>query len=121
MGDKTSLSRSEQREQFWRKVVAGQPRSGLSVLAWYGEHGVTASSFYVWRQRLAKRAAERNLGRFQLLPVEIAPVAVDRSIAPLEIELPSRARVHVRLGCDLELLRQVLAILQPDRREALGC
>lgn len=121
MGDKTSLSRSEQREQFWRRVVAGQPRSGLSVLAWCGEHGVSAPSFYVWRQRLAKRAAERQVGRSQLLPVEIVRSAADPSVAPLEIELPSRARVHVRPGCDLELLRQVLAILQPDKREALGC
>jgi hypothetical protein len=93
----------------------------MSVVAWCGEHGVSAPSFYVWRQRLAKRAAERKLRRSQLLPVEIVPSATDKSVAPLEIELPSRARVCVRPGCDLELLRQVLAILQQDRREVEEC
>ena len=121
MVDKAGQSRSQQREQFWRRIVSGHPRSEMSVVAWCGKHGVSAPSFYVWRQRLAKRAAERQVGRSQLLPVEIVPSPADQSVAPLEIELPSRARVHVRPGCDLELLRQVLAILQQDRREALGC
>jgi hypothetical protein len=121
VGDQPSLSRSQQREQFWRRIVSGQPRSGMSVVAWCGEHGVSAPSFYVWRQRLAKRAAERKLRRSQLLPVEIVASAADKSVAPVEIELPSRARVHVRPGCDLELLRQVLLTLQQDSREAEGC
>ena len=121
MGDKSSLSRSQDREQFWRRIVSGQPRSGMSVVAWCGEHGVSAPSFYVWRQRLAQRDAERKLRRSQLLPVEITPSATDENVMALEIELPSRARVHVRPGCDLELLRQVLAMLQQDRQEVEGC
>jgi hypothetical protein len=121
VGDKRSVSRSKQREQFWRRIVSGQPRSGRSVVAWCSEHGVSAPSFYVWRQRLKKRVAERKLRRPQLLPVEIVPSAAGESDAPLEIELPSRARVRVRPGCDLELLRQVLTMLQQDRREPAGC
>jgi len=93
----------------------------MSVQAWCGEHGVSAPSFYIWRRRLAKLAAERKLRRPQLLPVEIVPTATDESRAPLEIELPSQTRVRVRPGCDLELLRQVLAMLQQDRQEAEGC
>jgi hypothetical protein len=122
VGKQQRPSRSQERERFWRRLIAGQPKSGRSVLAWCGEHGVSAPSFYIWRRKLAKLAAERKLRRPQLLPVEIVPSAVDGSVAPLEIELPSRARVSVRPGCDLELLRQVLALLQPDRREeAEGC
>lgn len=93
----------------------------MSVQAWCGEHGVSAPSFYIWRRRLAKLAAERKLRRPQLLPVEIVPPVAYESIAPLEIELPSRARVRVRPGCDLELLRQVLAMLQQEKREAERC
>jgi hypothetical protein len=121
VGDKTRLTRGPQRERFWRKVIAGQRQSGMSVVAWCRQQGVSAPSFYVWRQRLAKRVVERKLRRPQLLPVEIVPAAAGESDAPLEIELPSRARVRVRPGCDLELLRQVLALLQQDGREVEGC
>jgi hypothetical protein len=118
---KQQPSRSREREQSWRRIIAGQPESGMSVRAWCGEHGVSAPSFYIWRRRLAKLAAERKLRRPQLLPVEIVPSAADENVTPLEIELPSRARVRVRPGCDLELLRQVLTMLQQDRQEAEGC
>lgn len=121
MGDKTSLSRSQQRERLWRKIVAGQPRSGMSVHAWCGEHGVSAPSFYVWRQKLAKLDARRKSRRPQLLPVEIISPAAAESASVLEIELPNHVRVRMRPSCDLELLRQVLAMLQQDRRETKGC
>ena len=125
MGEQTSLSRSQQREQFWRRIVSGQPRSGLSVAAWCGEHGVSAPSFYVWRKRLTGQRrgavvgnAERKLHREQLLPVEIIPSPADENASVLEIELPSQVRVRVRAGCELEFLRQVLTMLQQDSQEA---
>ena len=118
MGNKASLSRSE---QFWRKVVLGQPRSGLSVVAWCDKHGVSAPSFYVWRQRLAQRALKRKRRRVQLLPVEIIPSAAAENVSALEIELPRQVKVRVRPGCELELLRRVLTMLQQDGREAEGC
>ncbi len=117
MGDKASVSRSEQREQFWRRIVSGHPRSGMSVLAWCGEHGVSAPSFYIWRQRLAQRKGRRP----QLLPVEIIPSAAAENTSALEIELPNQVKVRVQSGCELELLRQVLLMLQQGRRETEGC
>ena len=121
MSDQTGLSRSQQREQFWRRVVAGQARSGMSVVAWCAEHGVSAPSFYVWRQRLAQGDAERKLRRPHLLPVEIISSAANENASALEIELPNEVTVRVRSGCELELLRQVLTMLRQDRREAEGC
>ncbi len=47
--------RDRKKEVFWRRVIAGQPRSGLSVRAWCGRHEVRESSFYWWRRRLARR------------------------------------------------------------------
>ena len=117
MGKQQRPFKSQERERFWRRLIAGQPESGMSVRAWCGEHGVSAPSFYLWRRKLARRKSRRP----SLLPVEIIPSMADESRAPLEIELPSRARVRVRPGCDLELLRQVLAMLQQDRREVEGC
>jgi hypothetical protein len=93
----------------------------MSVSAWCGKHGVSAPSFYVWRQRLAKRKAARKLRRLPLLPVEIiSPKAEERGVL-LEIELPGLVKVRVRSGCEVELLRQVLTMLDADRGEAEGC
>jgi hypothetical protein len=61
--EKTGSSKRREREQFWRRVVGGQPRSGMSVAAWCKQQGVSAPSFYVWRQRLANRGAARKLRR----------------------------------------------------------
>jgi hypothetical protein len=120
MRENAGSSKSHEREKFWRKVIAGQPRSGLSVTAWCGKHGVSSPSFYVWRQRLAKRGAARQVRRLPLVPVEIISPGTDERVV-LEIELPSQVRVQVRSGCELELLRQVLTMLGADRREAPGC
>jgi hypothetical protein len=119
VGNQQRPSRSQEREQFWRKLIAGQSGSGMSVQAWCDEHGVSAPSFYLWRQKLAKRDARRKSGRPSLLPVEIIRSGVDESRAPLEIELPSRVKLRVRPGCEPEFLRQVLMMLQ--RRETEEC
>ena len=44
MREKSGSSKSHEREKFWRKVIAGQPQSGLSVAAWCGKHGVSQSA-----------------------------------------------------------------------------
>jgi transposase-like protein len=93
----------------------------MSVAAWCGKHGVSAPSFYVWRQRLAKRGAARKSGQLPLVPVEIISPASVRSVVVLEIEWSSQVTVRVRSGCEPELLRQVLAMLDPDGRGAEGC
>ena len=118
MGKQQLPFRSQERERFWRGLIAEQPGSGMSVVAWCEEHGVSAPSFYVWRRKLAQHDARRMSRRPSLLPVEIIPPTADESHAPLEIELPGQARVRVRPDCDLELLRQVLAMLQRPEAEA---
>ena len=67
---------------------------------------------------MVKRDADRKLRQPQLLPVEIISSATDESASVLEIELPNQVRMRVGPGCGLELLRQVLRMLQQDRREA---
>jgi hypothetical protein len=63
----------------------------------------------------------RSARRAQLLPVEIIPSAVPENTSALEIELSNQVKVRVRSGCELELLRQVLLMLQQDRRETEEC
>jgi hypothetical protein len=47
--------RNVAKEQFWRKVVAEQRRSRLTVRAFCESRGLTESSFYAWRAELARR------------------------------------------------------------------
>jgi hypothetical protein len=120
VGKQKGPARSRERERYWRKVVAGQRRSKLSIAAWCGQQGVPACSFYAWRRELAKRDAQRP-SPLPLLPVEILASAAGESVVALEIELPSRAKVRVRPGCELELVRQVLTMLRQVEPEAEGC
>jgi len=116
VGKQGRSTRGQERERFWRRLIAWQPGSGMSVQGWCDEHGVSAPSFYVWRWKLAQRDARRKSHRPSLLPVEILRPAAE-SCAPLEIELPSRVRVRVGPACEWELLRQVLALLQGPEAE----
>jgi hypothetical protein len=52
-------ARSSARERFWRRIVAKQPTSGLSIRDWCDLQSVSEPSFYAWRRELARRAAER--------------------------------------------------------------
>lgn len=111
--------RSGERERFWRELVEGQQRSGVSIRQWCHRHGVSEPSFYFWRRELAERSHCRVAGP-QLVPVEISPSSPIRS-ADLEIELPGPVIVRVRAGCDAELLRQTLSLLCGSGQEAEPC
>ncbi len=48
----TRPRRNRAKEQFWRKVVAEQRRSRLTVRAFCESRGLTEPSFYAWRAEL---------------------------------------------------------------------
>lgn len=45
--------RDPTKEKFWRRMVAGQGRSGLSIRAWCREHGVREATLHQWRHSTA--------------------------------------------------------------------
>lgn len=98
------------REQFWRDLIARQPRSGQSVAAFCRAHGVSQPSFFAWRKRLRLHS--------DAPPSPFVPVQIDLSSplahpAPIEIALRSGTCVRVRPGCDRQTLETVLAALEP--------
>ena len=115
MKRKRARVRSGERERFWRELVEGQQRSGVSIRQWCHRHGVSEPSFYFWRRELAHGSTGP-----QIVPVEVSPTS-PISNADLEIELPGPVIVRVRAGCDAELLRQTLALLSGDGQEAEPC
>jgi len=77
--------RSVEKEAFWRKILARQRRSGLSVREFCQGEGVSEGSFYAWRRELLKRDTatpdvedNRDTGR-RLVPVEVVS---DKVISP---------------------------------------
>jgi len=54
-------TRDLKKEARWRKVVAQQQRSGLSVRQYCQEHSLTESAFWFWKRELARRDAEQRL------------------------------------------------------------
>ena len=111
---------SGERERFWRKLVAGQAQSGMSIRDWCDRHGVSEPSFYFWRRELARRQEQRQELSPQIVPVEVAPSGAG-SHWELEIELPGQFVVRVSPECNLNLLRQALTVLRDDGPEAEPC
>ena len=121
MGTKKVLAARSERERFWRKLVEGQARSGVSVRDWCDQHGVSAPSYYFWRRELARRKEQqRGEASPQIVSVEVTP-PVAGSHCDLEIELPGRILVRVNPGCNLDLLRQALALLRAGDPEVRPC
>lgn len=115
MKRKRARVRSGERERFWRELVEGQQRSGVSIRQWCHRHGVSEPSFYFWRRELALRSRYQGA---PLVPVEVSPSPASRF--DLEIELPGRVLVRVGRGCDAELLQQTLTLLSGGQ-EAESC
>lgn len=120
MGTKQGPAASGERERFWRKLVAGQTRSGVSIREWCDRHEVSEPSFYFWRRELERREEQRQDASPQIVPVDVAPPAAGQRWG-LEIELPGRILVRVHPGCNLDLLRQALALLRTGGPEAELC
>ena len=125
-------SRSVEKERYWREVIAGWRRSGGSVRQWCSERHISEPSFYSWRRVLAERDAaagqqaggqnsEQKPAQKGMLPVEIMPLPSQQEPAPLEINFASGTHLLVRAHCQAALLREVLAVLRPERGEAASC
>jgi len=111
------LKRDRKKEAFWRRMMARQPSSGMSVRAWCRKHSVRESSFYWWRRQLARRDAPAPV----LVPIRVGAdrsasdaferSAVSGALSRIEIVLPARRRVRLIGSVDRQALTDVLAVL----------
>jgi transposase-like protein len=111
-------ARSGSREAFWRRLVSGQPASGVSIRAWCERHEVSEPSFYAWRRELARRDSERRTRSHATSSTEFIKMHVPCAAASTAIQLVvSGARIEVGPGFDGETLRRLLDML----RETASC
>ena len=98
-----------ERAGFWRELIEAQAASGLSVEAYCRRRGVSTSSFFAWRRRLAEDAMPR------FLPVRVAEVAgSDGHSSPrpaVELERADGLRIRVFDGVWRQTICDVLAAL----------
>ena len=105
----TSIKRRSEREQFWRRLIREQKRSGDSIKAFCQSQGVSQPSYFAWRKKLA--LCKRENGRAEFVPVRVVPNTPAES-SGIEIVLDRGRRVRVEPGFDRQLLSDVLAMLE---------
>ena len=49
---------SDERKRFWRDLVERQPTSGLNIVRFCADAGVSQNAFYVWKKRLLTTAQQ---------------------------------------------------------------
>ena len=102
--------RNLKKEAFWRRAVAGQSRSGLSVKAWCRKQGLSESSFYWWRRELARRTAQTGQAAF--VPIRVTEEGPGRADQQIEIVLTDGRCVRVTGSVDRQALADVLDVLE---------
>jgi hypothetical protein len=126
MAQRGGRQRDPLREQFWRRTIRQQQRSGLTVRAFCLREGLKEGAFRWWRQALARRdrdssaatSADRDGEPTEATPAFLPVRLVDleaaspRPAPPIEIMLPTGPTVQVPPGFDPRTLGQVLAVLE---------
>lgn len=106
-------------EQLWRRRLADQRRSGLSVRQFCRERGLTETSFHYWKMEIARRDREAAP---PFVPVVVAaPVPPPSPVAetPIVLDLTTGHRLRLRSGCDRQLLADLIDLL--TRSEGRPC
>jgi hypothetical protein len=98
----------EARREYWRRLIAEQQQSGVSVRRFCQQRRTSEHSFYQWRKRLGRQ-----------LPVKFALVETERGTGihaeAVEVTLTSGERLRITPGINAATLRLVLGVLREAR------
>ena len=117
-------SRSQSREAYWRKILDGWSRSGLTQAAFCRKRAISVYCLRWWKRELPRRgpvsatvkgqreqasAKRRSAHPSQpaFLPVRIAPASV-----LLEIVLTNGRVIRAPWGCDPEAIGKLASVLE---------
>ena len=99
----------KRKEIHWRRIVQGQPGSGLSIRVYCAQQRVREPSFYWWRRELTRRDAKTPA----FVPVRVAEaMPVSTAGSHIEIVLSNDRRVQVVGAVDRQALADVLCVLE---------
>jgi len=98
-----AMSRDADKERWWRKAVARQAASRLSVRAFCDREGLAESAFYFWRRTLAQRDAGGAKPAF--VPAIVTPARSDTRAVAQADTLPAAAiTIELAGGCRARLV-----------------
>lgn len=112
---------------IWKRRIVEQRRSQLSIAEFCSQEGISFQSFYAWKKRLRKVAADkrqwrgtaaaeessRNHNDGLFVPVHLPPAAV--SPGGLRIELPSGVVLTLPADASAELVTTTIrAVVSSD-------
>jgi hypothetical protein len=113
------MNRSHRRgDNEWREIISTQPNSGLSIAAYCRQRGVSQPSFFLWRRRLGRTAAEVNPGAASFVELTapgsagLARASGIGLAAGIEVCLRGGRRLWVGSGFDRALLIEVVRALE---------
>jgi transposase-like protein len=92
---------TDQKREYWRKLIAEQEASGQTIRAFCQEQGVGDHCFYYWRKRLQKSGS-----------VQFAVLRTVASAAPLELILANGEQLRIQNGVDATTFRLVLEVVR---------
>jgi len=99
----------------WQRLVAGWPRSGLTLDEYCARFGISVGSRQRWRNILAPDVAPQSgtptfVAKF--VPVTLVDDALASTHADLTLVLTDGLRIEVGERCSVEMLKRVLGVLQ---------
>jgi hypothetical protein len=99
-------SSREQTRATWMARLARFTDSALTVAAFCDRERVSVPAFYYWKRQLddGRPAAAAD-------PVPLLPVRLTAGPTPVELLLPGGRVLRLPPGCDLDLVRALLAML----------
>ncbi|HSN55293.1 MAG TPA: hypothetical protein VLT32_11505 [Candidatus Sulfomarinibacteraceae bacterium] len=106
---------SEEKRAFWRMVVQMQEESGLSVRKFCEREGLGQASFFGWRRKFRREAAEgcpssdHGGESVRLAPVKLLD---EKCPAAVEVVSPSGLILRVHDEANTENVRRVLQLMQ---------
>ena len=95
-------SRSQTR-QLWVERLRRFADSGVTVVAFCHNEGISSHAFYYWKSKLQPHDHDADQPR--LLPVRL------KDAAPVELALPNGCVLRLAPGCDLGFVRSLVGAL----------
>jgi hypothetical protein len=96
----------EERSAAWRRLLAEQRGSGMTVVAWCASRNLRISTFYYWHKKAAQTPTASAPGWVSL---SVSDAAQGGDTLTLRV---GRVSVDVPSGFDRRLLTEVLGVLE---------
>ena len=100
------------KEKYWRRLLGQWRRSGLTASQFCQQQGISQPSFYAWRWEIALRDQPATITPQASTPTFVKLALEAAAPSAVEIVLADGRLLRVRSGCDTELLRQLLRLLE---------